>query len=80
MRSASLFLPAVCSVLAVCACASTGEGEDYQDEYNRLNASCEERGGMLVASGGASSGRPALDYVCDIRGGGLLTSERTGQD
>lgn len=83
MESAMRMIPttvsAVLAVAALTACASTG-GETYQSEYSRLNASCQERGGMLTPSSGPSSGRPALDYQCDIRDGGRLTAERANRD
>lgn len=52
-------------------CASTGgEGLTYQQEYRQLQESCTERGGVLSPSAAAGvSGRPALDYICEIRGG-----------
>lgn len=71
---------ALSAALTLAACASTGEGETYQQEYDRLNASCEARGGMLVPSSNPTSGRPAIDYVCDIRDGGRLAAERANRD
>ena len=79
MRTLPTILSAVLAAAALTACASTG-GESYQAEYNRLNASCQERGGMLTPSFAPSSGRPALDYHCDIRDGGRLAAERTSSD
>lgn len=76
----SIVLCSALGALAVAACASTGEGETYRQEYDRLNASCEARGGMLVPSSNPSSARPALDYVCDIRDGGRLAAERADRD
>jgi hypothetical protein len=35
----------------------------------RLTADCAERGGILSPIPGATSGRPATDYACEIRGG-----------
>ena len=71
---------ALAAALALGACASTGEGETYQQEYDRLHASCEARGGMLVPSSNPLSGRPVTDYVCDIRDGGRLAAERANRD
>ncbi len=76
----SAALAAALAALTLGACASTGEGETYQQEYDRLNASCEARGGMLVPSSNPLSGRPATDYVCDIRDGGRLAAERANRD
>ena len=73
-------LSAALAALTLAACASTGGGETYQQEFARLEASCQARGGMLVASSNPSSGRPATDYVCDIRDGGRLAAERANRD
>ncbi len=62
-----LILAAAASALA--ACASTGEPSRYQTEMNRLEADCAARDGILVPTG-ATSGQPARDYACEIRGGG----------
>ena len=54
------------------ACASTPREPrlTYQQEVDRLDADCRERGGILTLGSGASTGRPQTDYFCEIRGGG----------
>ena len=55
------------------ACASTrGEPTRYQQDKARLEAECRERGGILTPSPGGldPSGNPALDFQCEVRGGG----------
>lgn len=78
MRILPLAVP-FAAAAALAACASTG-GETYRAEYDRLNASCQARGGMLTPSSNPSSGRPATDYFCDIRDGGRLAAERSNRD
>ncbi|MFN3815686.1 hypothetical protein [Brevundimonas sp.] len=65
-------LPTLAVTLAatLAACASTGGGETYQQAYDALNATCQERGGILTPLAGAHTGRPNTDYACEIRGGG----------
>ncbi|MFP5295747.1 MAG: hypothetical protein A2623_13300 [Caulobacterales bacterium RIFCSPHIGHO2_01_FULL_70_19] len=53
--------------LALSACATTGEGDYYNDELRRLAADCEARGGILSPTG-SQTGRPAVDNVCKITG------------
>ena len=78
MRILPLAVP-FAAAAALAACASTG-GETYQAEYDRLNASCQARGGMLTPSSSPTSGRPATDYVCDIRDAGRLAADRADRD
>ena len=72
MRRLSL---AALSVLAaaLAGCAATGAGPGIgAAEMAELRSQCEARGGVLVPSG-AATGRPALDEICKITGGGGLT-------
>jgi len=64
-----LILAAAASALA--ACASTGEPSRYQTEMNRLETDCTARDGILIPTG-ATSGQPARDYACEIRGGSAI--------
>ena len=75
MRMLSTILCPVLAAAALAGCATTG-GETYRAEYDRLNAQCQARGGILTPSFSPSSGRPATDYHCDIRDGGRLAAER----
>lgn len=79
MRIPPTITAAALSTFALAGCASNG-GETYQQEYERLNTSCMDRGGMLVPSSSPPSGRPALDYHCEIRDGGRLALDRAGHD
>ena len=59
--------------LGLTACASTtGEPTRYQQDKARLETDCRARGGILTPSpsGFDPSGNPALDYQCEVRGGG----------
>ncbi|MFK4058198.1 hypothetical protein [Brevundimonas sp. NPDC046655] len=49
------------------ACASNKTFPTYQQEYDRLSAECTKGGGILTTSG-AQTGRPQTDYVCKIIG------------
>jgi len=49
------------------ACASTGQNT-YQADFNRLDADCTARGGILTPTG-AQTGRPQTEYACRITGG-----------
>jgi hypothetical protein len=58
-----------CSAIALLsACASTG-GNRYEEDYDRLRASCDERGGTLRPTSSPTTGRPETDYTCLIVGG-----------
>jgi hypothetical protein len=55
---------------AVSACASTGQPTGgFGDTTAELAAKCRERGGILVATGRPSTGRPETDNACQINGG-----------
>lgn len=52
------------------ACASApGNTVGYQAEMDRLAAQCDAQGGMLVPTGAAPTGNPAIEYACTLRGG-----------
>lgn len=58
----------VALALTTAACMTpTGPRSTYTAELDRLTADCAERGGILSPLG-ATTGRPATDYVCEIRG------------
>lgn len=65
---AVLVLAALVAPLALGACATGKTYPTYQEEYDKLNADCVERGGILTPSG-ASTGRPQTDNICKITGG-----------
>ena len=67
MRNLIVIGPAALG-LALSACASTPDA-DRADELERLAADCEARGGILVPSGAALTGRPEADNYCRITGG-----------
>ncbi len=64
MRIVLIALPAA---LALTACASATGSDHYQTEFERLQADCEARGGILSPTG-QQSGRPQLDNVCKVTG------------
>jgi len=66
MRLALLTL--VVALPALAACASSGVKSQYQQDYDRLDAACTERQGILTPTGG-QTGRPETDYACKITGG-----------
>ncbi len=68
MRAAVLIVSGL--VLTGCAGLPSNSGPG---EFERLADDCRERGGILVNSGRASTGRPQVDNVCEIRGGGSTT-------
>lgn len=59
----------IASALALSACAGGAPFESSADELARLSDECRARGGILVPSGRPLEGRPAIDNVCQIRGG-----------
>lgn len=61
-----LIIPAL--LLAGCATAGQGGKSRYSAEFEATAAACRERGGILTPVGGARSGRPAIDYACQITG------------
>lgn len=71
MRVSRLIAAPVGSVALLClsACAGTATGENsYSARMDRLTAECTARQGIL-ASTGATTGRPETDYACRISGG-----------
>ncbi|MBA4808406.1 hypothetical protein [Brevundimonas sp.] len=50
------------------ACASNGQNSTYKTDYDRLDADCTARGGILTPTG-AQTGRPQTEYACRITGG-----------
>ncbi len=56
-------------LLAGCATPAGMRGET---EEQRLSRECRARGGILVPSG-ANTGRPQIDFVCQISGGARRT-------
>ncbi|MEH6664416.1 MAG: hypothetical protein V7678_06155 [Brevundimonas sp.] len=58
---------------ALAACASPGPRETFQQEYERLNAACQARGGILVPQ--SQTGQISTDYFCEIRGPGARLSD-----
>jgi hypothetical protein len=68
MSRLAVFAPAVL-VLGLAACASDGGTSRYSEELRQLNEDCAARGGILVPSGGPTTGRPQTDNICKISGG-----------
>ena len=74
VSSSSITLAALAATLiaGLSACAtdagSTRGPSRYSQEMDRLTAECTAREGMLQPTG-ATSGEPARDYACVIRGG-----------
>lgn len=64
-----IFAPSLAAgMLALAACATPPgppSPDSYQAQYDRLNADCVAREGIL-ASTGAQSGYPQRDYACRI--------------
>ena len=56
------------AALALAACASGRPLPTYQQEMDKLDAECRERGGIISPTG-RQTGRPQTDYVCKITGG-----------
>jgi hypothetical protein len=70
MRTRTLALVAATGLLALSACASTGEPyPTYAEELAELQSACRARGGILTPIAGSTGHRPATDYACEIRGG-----------
>lgn len=66
---APLFIAAVLvAPLALAACASGRPLPTYQQEMDKLDAECRDRGGIISPTG-RQTGRPQTDYVCKITGG-----------
>ncbi len=56
-------------LLGASACASTGPAGYQEPDLQTFTQQCEARGGLPRATG-QQSGRPQLDYVCEIRNAG----------
>jgi hypothetical protein len=56
---------------SLAACAANGRQTssfgNYAQELAELQAACNGRNGMLVPVPNATTGRPATDYVCDVK-------------
>ncbi|MFC7377957.1 hypothetical protein [Brevundimonas sp. GCM10030266] len=65
MRTALILAP-IALGLALSACA-TSPGSETSTEQ-RLAEECSARGGILVRTTGAPTGRPEQDNACQIRG------------
>ena len=63
------------AVLSLSACATAGETGRYSSDYERLNAECEARNGILVPTAGPPTGQASTEYVCEIRDIGRLPSD-----
>jgi hypothetical protein len=64
--------PAAAALLVLAGCATApgaGASSGYGGRYDRLNAQCLERNGILRPTG-ANRGDPALDYACVIHNPG----------
>jgi hypothetical protein len=68
MRPVIFVIPAVL-MLALAACAPTVGSSPNNEDFRTLVAECQARGGILVATG-QQTGRPRVDNVCRISGGG----------
>lgn len=67
MKTFALTFAAACA-LTLAACATPPgppSPESYQAQFDRLNAECVAREGILSATG-AQSGYPQRDYACRI--------------
>lgn len=64
-------------LLALAGCASTMDGNRYNDEVRQLAVDCAARGGILAPTG-QQSGRPQIDNVCQITGGATRLPEGGG--
>lgn len=69
MRIPTSLIAVTALAAALAACASDGMPSRYSQEMDRLTADCTAREGILQPTG-ATSGEPARDYACVIRGGG----------
>lgn len=68
MRIPTFLIAVTALAAALSACASDGTPSRYSQEMDRLTADCTAREGILQPTG-ATSGEPARDYACVIRGG-----------
>lgn len=69
MRAAFILaaLAALVAPMALGACATGKTFPSYQEEFDKLDADCTARGGILTPSG-ATTGRPQTDNICKING------------
>lgn len=67
MRAPLFLVAIIVAPLALAACASTHPLPTYQQEMDKLDAECRERGGIISPTG-RQTGRPQTDYVCKITG------------
>ncbi|MBD7942428.1 hypothetical protein [Brevundimonas guildfordensis] len=68
MRAPLLFAAALVAPLTLAACASGRSLPTYQQEMDKLDSECRDRGGIISPTG-RQTGRPQTDYVCKITGG-----------
>ena len=75
---APLFLAAiVVAPLMLAACASGRPLPTYQQELDKLETECSDRGGILSPTGG-QTGRPQTDYACKITGAATRIPQTPG--
>ena len=60
---------ALAAPLGLLGCATGQPQPTYGEQVSSLTADCQARGGILTPIPGASTGRAATDYGCEIRGG-----------
>lgn len=65
---AAFVLVALVAPMALGACATNHTPSKYEQDYDKLEAECQARGGYLATTG-AQTGRPQTDNVCKITGG-----------
>ncbi|QYF86469.1 hypothetical protein [Brevundimonas sp. PAMC22021] len=75
MKSTVRPMLVIAGLAMLAACASTGGPNRYQAEYDRLEADCRARDGILQPTG-SQSAQPARDYVCRITGGASPLTDR----
>lgn len=68
-RTEALRAGALVLTAALAGCATGAPVETTSARLDRLEQTCRERGGVLVPSGAALTGRPELDNYCRIVGG-----------
>lgn len=59
---------AILTVAAVLAGCATGASEGRVSEYDKLNKTCVDRGGLLTPIPGATNANVAANYACEFRG------------
>ena len=67
MRAPLFLVAVIVAPLALAACASGRPLPTYQQEMDKLDAECRERGGIISPTG-RQTGRPQTDYICKITG------------